>query len=165
MSGVYDTKTLETERQAHRTVHTFVSVVHYAALVILGFYVLVRLCDHGFAWPGVMITIPCAAAVWWLAGIINRGSGIFRQLDRWQQSIFRRQDILNAAKSLKAGEQVFLDFREVTLYEGIVVPKPGGRSIVPSSLQVVVPSEGDAIHAAEQKFFSSTTKTENDLNG
>ena len=129
------------------------------------FYGLVRLCDHGFAWPGVLLTIPGAAAVWWLASAINRGSGVFRHLDRWQQSISRRQGVLSAAESLKAGQQVFLDFREVMLYEGIVVPKPGGRSLVPSSVQAVVPTDGDASHTAERKVLSSTTKTENDRNG
>jgi hypothetical protein len=111
-----------------------------------------------------LLTIPCAAAAGWLASIINRGSGVFRHLDRWEQSIFRRQDILEAAESLKAGEQVFLDFREVTLYEGVVVPKPGGRSIDPSSVRLVVPGDADDIHAAEREFLTSTNPTNNDRN-
>jgi hypothetical protein len=131
VNGVYDAKTLETERQAFRAVSAFVSVVHYSALFILGFYIVFRLEEHGFAWPGVLLTLACVVAWSWLFGICNQHSGILRHLDCWEQSIFRRQDILNAARDLKAGAQVFVDFREVILYEGEVVPKPGGKSIEP----------------------------------
>jgi hypothetical protein len=131
MIELYDNAdALRIELRAYRIVYGFVSAVHYVALLTIGFYGVMRLCEStGFAWRGFLLTLLWGCVVFCLGGLINCGGGILHFLDYWHKSILRRQSLCAAAESLRNGEEIYMNYREVTLYEGVVVPKPGGRTL------------------------------------
>ncbi len=112
-----------------------VDIVHLifvgAALVILC-YSVKRYEDDG-GWSRVCVfRLAIAAAVfgyYWRSQ--DARTGVFYALDLWHQSLLRRRADDELVRAYRSGKQIFKDSREAEVFDGRIVPKPGGVRLYP----------------------------------
>jgi hypothetical protein len=118
--------TLNREHSFHRRVRLFVHLCLGGAwLAILGFG-LWRGGRGGWSTPAILALVLGLVIFGYHCRAASAGTSVFYALHLWEQSLLRRQSDDELIRACRIGHRILKDGQEVEVFDGRLVPKPGG---------------------------------------
>lgn len=130
MTKFSENDVLNREHSFHTNVIILTHVVLIGVAVVFLGYGLNRYEDDGGWSLGCLLRIGIAIIVLgYYYHSVHAGTGVFYALDLWEQSLLRRRSDDELIRAFNKGQKIFKDFREAEVFDGRIIPKPGGMKL------------------------------------